>query len=94
MQLWVNARASSIFFAMGPHPSNDDICRYGPHPNFQMYAHGLIPITNPNTIPVPEDAMPMQILQLFCRGPIAIQNVCVHGDGNLSQPLPNFMFVA
>ena len=62
MLLWANAHASSIFVAMGQHPSNDHICRYGPpYPNFQIYAYGLIYIyIYPSTIPVPENAMPMQ----------------------------------
>ena len=43
MLLWANANVNSMSVAMGQHPSNDHICRYGPpHPNFQMYAYGLI----------------------------------------------------
>ena len=64
MLLWANAPVNSIFVAMGQHPSDDHICRYGPpHPNFQMYAYGFN--IYPSTILVPEDAMPMQILYLL-----------------------------
>ena len=92
MLLWANAHASSMFVAMGLHPSNDHICRYWPqHPNFQMYAYGFLPIQ------VPYLFLRMQCpckLCIWCCGPIAIQNVRVHGDGNLSQLHPNFVSVA
>ena len=77
--LWANAHVSSIFVAIGQHPSNDHICRYGPpHPNFQILLRMQCPCK----------------LCICCCWPIAIQNLCVHGDGNLSQLHLNFMSVA
>ena len=92
MLLWASAHASSLFVGMGQQPSNDHIFRYGPlHPKFPMYAYGLI------YIQVPYLFLRMLCpckLCMCCCGPIAIQNLSVHGDGNLSQLHPNFMFVA
>ena len=87
MLLWANAHVNSIFVAMRQHPSNDHICHNTPpHPNFQMHAYELIPTQ------VPYLFLRMQCACKFCTcccGPIAIQNVCVHGDGTVSQLHPN-----
>ena len=83
MLLWANAHVSCMFVATGQHPSNDHICHHAPPlPNFQMHAYGLISIQCPCKFCI------------CCCGPIAIQNLCAHGDENLPQLHPNFMSVA